>query len=128
METKIFETEEELRGAREVEERTKKELDAALLDAKSAYVAVERVSGRLAQVRTDLQRARERREVFTRGLKDLEEATSDGVNTFLASVAHRATQNARRLEVIARKRTKWSLKPPMSNTDASPESLKTSAM
>ena len=106
METKIFETEEELRGAREVEERTKKELDAALLDAKSAYVAVERMSGRLAQVRTDLQRARERREVFTRGLKDLEEATSDGVNAFLASVAHRVAQHARRLEAIARERTK----------------------
>jgi chromosome segregation protein len=107
METKIFGTEGELCGAREVEERTKKELDAALSDAKSAYVAAERVSGRLAQVRTDLQRARERRDVFTRGLKDLEEATADCANAFLASFAHRAAQHARRLEAIARKRTRW---------------------
>ena len=107
IEAKIFATEDELRRAREAEARTKEELDAALFDAKSVYVAVERVAGRLAQVRTDLQRARERREVFTRVLKDLEEATTDGVDAFLASFARRAAQHARHLEATIRKRMRW---------------------
>jgi chromosome segregation protein len=107
IEAKIFAVEEELRGARKAEERTKEELDTALLHAKSAYIAVERVAGRLDQVRADLQRARKRREVFTRGLKDLEEATTGDVNAFLASFARRAAQHARHLDTTTRKRTSW---------------------
>ncbi|MBV9455626.1 MAG: AAA family ATPase [Rubrobacter sp.] len=105
-EARIFAAEDALHGARDAEERTKQELDAALLEAESTYMAVERIAGRLSHLRTDLQRARERREGFTRGLKDLEEAATNGVNAFLVSFASRTAEHARHLEATVRERTR----------------------
>jgi chromosome segregation protein len=104
IEAKIFATEDELRGARETEKRTKEELDAALLAVEAAHVAAERVAERLARARAGLQRAREHREVFLRGLKDLKEATTADTDAPFANLSHRAAQQARCLEAATRKR------------------------
>ena len=96
-------TEDELNGARKDEERAKEELDAALPTAEAAYDAAREAAGQLAQARTDLKSARERRTRISRRLTGLETATTaDAAGQ--TGLARYAAEQARRLDGAVRAR------------------------
>ena len=102
IEAEICTTEDELRGARKDEERAKKELDAALPAAETAYAAARDAAGRLAQARADLQSTRKRRGRILQGLTDLKNATSSDANDRRMNLAHHAARCGRRLDTAVR--------------------------
>ncbi len=104
MEAEISATEDELRGAREVEERTKEELDDVLSAAESKYAAARETAERLARVRTELRSAREHETRVSRELANLEAATNAGTNARRTEFSRRLVENVRRLDEAARER------------------------
>jgi chromosome segregation protein len=103
-ETKVSTVETELQEAREAEERAKKELDAALPAAESAYTAARETAGQLARAHTDLQETRDFRDRVSRALAGLEDTSIADTNTRLQSHAQRAAEHARRLDAVVRER------------------------
>ena len=104
IESETFEIENELRSAREDEERAKENLDDALTDAESKYAASRETAGSLARARTELRSAREHRTRVSRGLANLESAATVSTSAHLPEFGRRLVEHVRRLDEAARER------------------------
>ncbi len=104
IEAETSEIEDELRGAREDEERAKRELDEALSAAESKYATARETAESLARTRTELQGAREHRTRVSRGLANLHGAASAGTNDRRTEFSRRFVEHVRRLDDATRER------------------------
>ena len=104
IESETFEIENELRSAREDEERAKENLDDALTDAESKYAASRETAGSLARARTELRSTREHRTRVSRGLANLESAATVSTSAHLPEFGRRLVEHVRRLDEAARER------------------------